>query len=352
MLRRLFLAAALLSTLVVGGARSATLSFQPQLGRDHIIEVSQNLLDWSPVGLPIRGEGGAFSVPIELGPGSSFYRVQLVSPYSFDRLSVQRDPHLQDLKTAYESSGWQKSAVDVLKRTVPDAAWIVEADADSGFFGFWFNGVPADFSQLMMSLSTAVHETVHHLGFKRIGFQNGRFVYSLALGRDAFYTVPALGLFPRSEIVQSLPVELQSMGYVDTYLRGQSGAQDLVTLLDELNAYTFSVLVDAATVDFMTGLSARSTRDGVLAMMLFVETYLRVARVSHPADYEKILSSSAAELVVVLWDRAEGSLAFAGADPRLGIQDRQIRSSVMSQENLSEIERIRSVVSPRVVIAR
>ena len=90
----------------------------------------------------------------------------------------------------------------------------------------------------------------------------------------------------------------------------------------------------------------------VLAMMLFVETYLRVARVSHPADYEKILSSSAAELVVVLWDRAEGSLAFAGTDPRLGIQDRQIRSSVISQENLSEIERIRSVVSPRVVIAR
>jgi hypothetical protein len=290
---------------IEGHVQGAIINFQTRVGETYAAETSSDLQSWTPVGNSITGDGNVAQIPFSSPSSPSFYRVRFESPFTFDHLSLVTNSNLDDLKTSFTTGNWKYTAKAVLRRAVPDAGWIVDNDPDPNFFYFWFAGDPPDFTQMLFRLSSAVHETVHHVGFNHMTFQNDGFVNALAMGGSSFFSVPAMNLFPRSEILNSLPPDMQTLGYANTYLTGQSGGQDIVNFLDEFNAYTFTTLVDTAVLRYLTGLGSISSRDGVLAMMLFVQEYLKVARERHPTDYEKIISLPVAELTVILWDRAE-----------------------------------------------
>lgn len=330
--------------------RAATLGFNTIQGKTYIVESGTDLHGWTALTIPWVGDGTRHLESVPENNGGLFYRVRVTSRFDFEQITVRPKADIGDLKASYDITTWRSTALEILQRVCPDAAWLVNADADPGFFQFWFNGDPKDFTQLLLSLSTAVHETIHHVGFKRLGFEAGGLVYHLALGSDRFFAVRDLKLFPRSEILDRLPPRLRTSGYVTTYLVGQSGAQDLRTLLDELNAYTFSSIIDASLIREMNGIASISSRDGLLTFMLYAETYLKTARDSHPADYQKILASNLPDLIVLLWDRAERTLMLSEGDPRLGQDDAAIRSSVYDSDNLAEIDRLRALVVPKLEI--
>ncbi len=350
LLRRLLVTAGCFAAVSGVITEAATLRFDTRVGKTYSLETSTDLQHWTALDKPFVGDGNQASLPIPMASTSGFFRLVLPSPYDFDQISIHTAAELGDLRATFGVDNWRTTTKEVLKRTCADAAWLVENDTDPNFFYFWFGGEMSDFTQMLFRLSSAVHETVHHMGFNRITFQNGQFVYSLALGADRFYSVPAMGLFPRSEILPSLPQELQTSGYASTYLTGQSGSQDIVNLLDELNAYTFSAIVDRTVVNQMTGLASVSSRDGVLTFMLYTEAYLQVCRENHPGDYAKLLDSTIPDLIITLWDRAERALKLSQGDPRLGQQDTIIRPHVYAPERMQEIERLRIRVLPRILL--
>gem|GEM_PF-2357091 len=340
----------LLTMAVVDLTEGATVSFDTLSTKAYLLEKTIDLKNWSPASEQIDGNGSRAVVQTSTTNSVEFFRVQVLSPFTFDHLSIDTAADMEDLRSGFDPGNWRVTAKEVLKRTFTDAWWIVENDSDPNFFYFWFGGEMSDFTQMMYRLSAAVHETVHHVGFARISFQNGQFVHALALGENTFFSIPEMGLFPRSEILAALPPELQTADYANTYLTGQSGGQDVVNLLDEFNAYTFSALVDATVVNQLTGLSGSSSRDGVLTFMLYTETYLNLARENYTADYDKMLNSDIPDLIVLLWDRAESALAISKGDPRLGQQDALIRTYVYEPARLNEVERLRARVLPRVEI--
>jgi hypothetical protein len=240
--------------LLTSQVRAATVDFSTRTGKNYQLESSSELQTWAAVGNVMTGDGGTKAVSIPSPLSSSFYRVRLESPFTFDHLSVVKDPNLDDLRASFTTANWKTTAKEVLRRAVPDAGWIVDNDSDPNFFYFWFAGDPPHFTQMLFRLSGAAHETVHHVGFNHMTFQNGGFVAPLAMGSNSFFSVPATNLFPRSEILNSLPPDMQTLGYANTYLTGQSGTQDIVNLLDEFNAYVFTTLVDTAVLPYLTGL--------------------------------------------------------------------------------------------------
>ncbi len=345
------------SVLIVGvlllePVHAATINFNTRAGKKYTVESSFDLQTWAQVGNSLVADGNSAKISVPSASAWSFYRVRLEPDLTFNRLSFNAHADLDELKTGFSNTSWKVAAKEVLRRAVPDAGWIVDNDTDPNFFYFWFGGDMADFTQMLFRLSAAAHETIHHVGFERITFQNGVFVYSLVLGNNEFFSTPAMSLFPRSEILNSLPDDMRTLGYASTYLTGQSGTQDIVNLLDEFNAYTFTALIDTALLPYLTGLSSCSSRDGVLAMMLFTEEYLRVARERYPNDYGKILNSPLVDFILILWDRAEQTLKMSEGEPRLGQQDQAIRAYVYNPDHLGEIQRLRAAVFPRISITR
>jgi hypothetical protein len=122
---------------------------------------------------------------------------------------------------------------------------------------------------------------------------------------------------------------------------GQSGAQGFNTLLDEYVAYTHSLASRYCTRDALPRGTRVSARDGILALMFYVGTYLRIAREEHPDDYAEILAAPEHKrLILTVWARAEFLLRTA-SDPSLGISDAMYRGWAYAPENVAEIDRLR-----------
>lgn len=118
-----------------------------------------------------------------------------------------------------------------------------------------------------------------------------------------------------------------------------AGNQGLDTVLDELNAYTWSLLTEVAIADQRPSNMTSSARDGLLAFMLYLETYLLIAREDEQAAYEAISENEDTRPVILtLWDRARCALALSGNDPSLGLRDEEISAFVFNDQALGEIE--------------
>ncbi len=244
---------------------------------------------------------------------------------------------IDDLRSGYEAATWRTTAVEVLERRIPDASWIVGQLSDPANFDVWFGGqAPASWQAMTTSLAAAVHEDVHLVGFQSL--QPGRWSYPI--DRETLRTIRVVPGFDRSEIAADLPGEGAWSSYRQTYLEGDSGAQGLETLLDELNAYTWGLLVDVALLDQKQGRT--SSRDGLLSMLYFTQLYLARARTEHPDVHRAILETeSLRTTIVTLWDRAVCALALSGDDPRLGIGDRELVQVLFGGEDPLEVERLR-----------
>jgi len=136
---------------------------------------------------------------------------------------------------------------------------------------------------------------------------------------------------------------MSDLSYNETYLEGDSGNQGLDTVLDELNAYTWSLLTEVAVADQRPSNMTSSARDGLLAFMLYLETYLLIAREDEQSVYEAISENEdTRQVILTLWDRARCALSLSGDDPSLGIRDGEISTFVFGDRALQEVERLRA----------
>jgi hypothetical protein len=141
---------------------------------------------------------------------------------------------------------------------------------------------------VQLGLSTAVHESVH----------------ILTEDRDA-YPLIAGGFLPRQHGVSQFcpPREIagkfKADSYVQTYLRrgAASSADDLIYLLDELNAHSH----DLATASQLIGLKQRDEqvdhRAGLAALMAFFLAYVEVARERKASTWEGLRRPESKQLL-------------------------------------------------------
>ena len=279
------------------------------------------------------GEGGADEGGGDEGGGDG--------PFAFYDCSevVFPDADIDDLIEDFSPARWRDAAVGVLDRRFPGGAWVANELDNPDDFDRWFRNTRS-MSAVLEDLNTGIHEGVHMLGFQNFGMQ-----YSFTLGEEEVVEVPRIELFFRSEVLDRLPQEARDGFYAETYLTGQMGGQGIETLLDEFNAYTFSLLVDIALFDQFSRNSKRSSRDGLITFMLFTEVYLHIARTEHPRDYDRLLNAPGfGELVLTLFDRAWCVYVLSGDDPRLEIEASRIVPHVLDEQWLSEVDRLREAL--------
>jgi len=174
----------------------------------------------------------------------------------------------------------------------------------------------------MLSLGAAVHETNHKIDSALRNFCNtdglARFfadgqVYVTDISRNdilANYSIAG----------EAYPAALKSSRSLryDLYITAaaSSSGNDLAILLDELNAYTGAAnlevkLFSSAAYGF---LATRADADvgGMSDFMLFLQAYLKAARLNYPATYSKLQAQTRTKAFIQLaWARAETVLAAA-----------------------------------------
>lgn len=250
---------------------------------------------------------------------------------------INPDQALGDMGSAF-SSTWRPRTVAALELRFPAAAWVVGELADPNHFDVWFQMGTSDWSQVVTSLSSAVHESVHMLGFQAFDPRSHRYPVDV----DTFLSFETPSTMDRSRILEELPGSLSDLSYNQTYLTGDSGAQGYALLLDEFNAYTWSLLTELAFADQRPSNMTVSARDGILAFMLYLETYLALAQSEEPSTYEAIVGSAEIRAVTIaLWDRAACALTLSEGVAGIGQRDREIASFVFSPERLQLVEALR-----------
>ena len=263
------------------------------------------------------------------------------APFAFYDCSdtVFPDADLSDLQDDFLPEDWRDAALGVLDRRFPDGAYVARELRDPNDFDRWFRQTRT-FDGVLDDLNTGVHEGAHILGFQNGGFSD----YSFTLGEADEVVVPRIELFFRSEVYERLPDEARNGFYADLYLQ-QIGNQGIETLLDEFNAYTYSLLVDVALADQFSPFSGRSSRDGLVTFMLFTEVYLHLARTEHPDDYDTLVNTRGfGDLVLTLFDRAWCVYELSGDDPKLEIDAAKILPHVLDPQWLDEVDRLRAAL--------
>ena len=161
----------------------------------------------------------------------------------------------------------QAQGLRELERLSPQGFAVYRAIPDKKFFTNW---ISCDGAQL--SLTTAVHESVHYLTESKNG-------YYLLDGR-VLRRPPELSKLAKPKQIAGA---FRSDTYVQTYLRlgAATSAVDLTYLLDELNAYTHDLNVAVNLVPLSKPSDGNvSNRDGLGALMSFVMKYVDTAKPS------------------------------------------------------------------------
>jgi len=188
----------------------------------------------------------------------------------------------------------QPQAIRDLERLAPQGYAVYQAMRDKKQFLVFLTC-----GDVQLGLSTAVHESVHILTEQR----------------DA-YPLIAGGLLPRQHSVsrffppREIAGKFKADSYVATYLRrgAASSADDLMYLLDELNAYSH----DLASASQLVGLRQRDGevdhRAGLAALMSFLLEYVEVAREHKATTWEGLRRPEIKQLLETLWVQAESTL--------------------------------------------
>ena len=269
---------------------------------------------------PVTPPPPTVSAPTALQPRNSRYDCSQV---------VRRERDVGGIRAGFGAGNWRGSMIGLLDQRFPDGAWLVGQLRDPGFFDRWFVLGRADWGMAMTELSTAVHETSHIVGL----LQRRGSGHVLVLGEHERLSFPIPRTFHRSEILSHLPQSVRDSTYSGTYLLGQSGAQGFEMVLDELNAYTYSLYVAVAVADELPGNMQQSARDGLLTFMLFTQEYLRLARTDHPDAYRAIETGEIGRAAVRLYDRAECALVLSAPDQNLGIEDAALSRHLQSSSD-------------------
>lgn len=161
---------------------------------------------------------------------------------------------------------------------------------------------------VQLGLSTAVHESVHILTEQLDA-------YPLIGGGSVPRQHMVSRFYPPREIANKFN---QHDNYVQTYLRrgAASSADDLMYLLDELNAYSHDLASATKLVDLHKRDGQVDHRAGLAALMAFLMQYVDVARERKTPTWEGLQRTEVKSLIATLWRQAEsilvGSLPIRG----------------------------------------
>jgi hypothetical protein len=209
---------------------------------------------------------------------------------------------------APQAGGCWQNALTQLKALDPDGYSIYEQIDDKQFFRSWITC-----KDLQLDLSTAVHESTHHVTAQHDAFP---LVNGGEIGRphqvSKFYA-PSL-----------IAAKFAPSDFVHMYLTpGEaSSATDFLYLLDELNAYSHDL---NAAVD-LESLHPRDAevdhRDGLAALMAFVAVYVETAKESEPVTWSGLQQPAVAKTVATLWRHAEQVMGSSCRIPNIGDEDK------------------------------
>ena len=241
-----------------------------------------------------------------------------------------KDVSLDDLATGYTPAAWRASSREAMMRRYATGAFILDQEKDDPALPDYAD--PSTWPNLMLSLSTMVHEETH--GWDFASSAGGTHVY--ALRDDLFLSVPVLsGMWPRSEIFAFLEDDATSR-YDATYLTGTQGGYDVVYLVEELNAYTSGLAAVTAVADQLA--ASLSARDAVAAHLYYLELYLRAGRTSHATAYAALKGSAEWQaLVRYEWARGHFWDGEARGSTRLAVDADRIWAHVSEAANEDEI---------------
>lgn len=214
------------------------------------------------------------------------------------------------LTAAASQTDCQTKALRELQRLSPQGYAIYGSLADKKQFLRW---VSCD--DLQLSLSTAVHESVHMLTEEKDGFP-------LIDGGVIRRPREVSRFFAPKQIARQFD---QNDMFVKTYLRrgAASSADEFVYLLDELNAYSHDLNSAVRLVSIPTGGGQAAHRDGLTSLMSFVMSYVTTARQENPTTWQGLQRSETKEVVRTLWTQAEAALATSCGLPAFGLNDRR-----------------------------
>jgi hypothetical protein len=238
------------------------------------------------------------------------------------------------------SGGCQAQGLRELERLSPQGFAVYRAIDDKKFFTNWISCGSAQ-----LSLSTAVHESVHHLTASKDG-------YFLLDGRVLRRPPELAKLAPPKQIASAF----RSDTYVQTYLRPRAAtsADDFTYLLDELNAYTHDLNAAVNLVPLSKPSDGNiSNRDGLGALMSFVMKYADTAKRSNSATWKTLQSAEPRQAIRTLWAQAEKVMASSCGIPRFGVNDRHYVAFICNGANSEALGEIlgRPVLCPRSCLA-
>jgi hypothetical protein len=201
------------------------------------------------------------------------------------------------------------SKLRILKQHNPAGYAVIDRLKQKQSFDF-FSGIEEGES-VVDALDTGVHEGLHLLDGE-IEKRDAQASYFLIDQR--IVDAPRMKTFHRSQVVKLMTEEEKKDHYVETYLEGDSGAQGLEILLDELNAYAHGAWT---TIELSEGLNERhSINPGLVAMMDYTAKYLRLASQEQKTLYQQMRNSRYATTIDALWSQAEKVLNRACASKR------------------------------------
>jgi hypothetical protein len=227
---------------------------------------------------------------------------------------------------AAQQTDCRQSAIGTLQALAHDGFSIYERMKDKKFFLNW---ITCDDVQL--GLSTAVHESVHHLTADHDAFP-------LIDGGEVKRPHEVSRFFPPSAIAR----KFKSDDFVSTYLRpaSSSSATDFLYLLDELNAYSHDLKAAVELVSLHSAHESADHRDGLAALMAFVEIYVETAEESQPATWSGLQKPEVAGALSSLWTQAEAVMASSCGIPNFGTEDQKYIRRVCEQKPQSSLQKV------------
>jgi hypothetical protein len=220
-----------------------------------------------------------------------------------------------------------EQVLDVVRRFDPNGLAIYNAATNKKTFEFFTS--QCQLTGIIAAAESGVHETLHMVDN---GLSNGS-THSFRMTTGQVYAVPFLGTINR-DIVYKYLTTSEHDSYAQIYLTGQSGAQGLAMLLEELNAYTQG---NIAAIKVSEGLNENGTfNDGLLHMMYYLTIYLRHVRENDPQTWSMVTANNYKNVILQLWRQAENVLN-QGADSKNISMDPQYLLKVYDPKNINEL---------------
>lgn len=194
--------------------------------------------------------------------------------------------------SAQTDTSCQPKAIADLKRLAPEGYAIYAKTTPKQTFLDWIKC-----EEVSRELSTAVHETVHHL-------TNEMDAYLLITGKKVPRVPETTAFYPPHTIAGNFDPQIT---FVPMYLAKDAASSGIYFryLLDELNAYTHDLFSSLKLVSLTPPNHTVSHRDGLAALMAFTAVYIDTAKKEHPETWKELKKPRNKAAVATLWSQAE-----------------------------------------------